>query len=119
MWKVVTGVVVGVFVGALAFEIFKRRPSKRRTARPAAEQVPVGPFDVVLVAAGDNVIVVVRELRESLGIGIGKAKELAEAAPTTVAHAVDYEKAERCRKKLESAGCTVEIKPSAVEGTAT
>jgi large subunit ribosomal protein L7/L12 len=68
-------------------------------------------FDVVLAAAGDKkiqVIKVVRELDSSLGLK--EAKDLVDAAPKPVLTGVNKEKAEEAKAKLEEAGATVEIK---------
>ena len=68
-------------------------------------------FDVVLTAAGDkkiNVIKLVREVQPSLGLK--EAKELVEAAPKAVKEGAPKAEAEELKKKFEEAGATVELK---------
>ena len=66
-------------------------------------------FDVVLKAAGDKKINVIKEVRAVTGLGLKEAKELVEGAPKPVKEAVSKEEAEDIKKKLEEAGATVEV----------
>lgn len=68
-------------------------------------------FDVVLEAAGDKKIQVIKVVREVVsGLGLKEAKELVEAAPKAVLEKVTKEQAEAAKEKLEGAGATVNLK---------
>jgi len=67
-------------------------------------------FDVVLKAAGDKKINVIKAVREVTSLGLKEAKDLVESAPATVKEGVSKEEAESIRKKFEEAGATIEIK---------
>jgi large subunit ribosomal protein L7/L12 len=67
-------------------------------------------FDVVLAAAGENKINVIKEVRAITGLGLKEAKDLVEAAPKTVKSDVAKAEAEELKKKLEAAGAKVELK---------
>ena len=67
-------------------------------------------FDVVLSAAGDNKINVIKEVRAITGLGLKEAKDLVDGAPKTVKEAVSKAEAEEMKKKLEAAGAKVELK---------
>jgi len=67
-------------------------------------------FDVVLAAAGDKKIQVIKEVRGITGLGLKEAKELVEGAPKAVKEGVSKEDAEKMKEQLEGAGATVEIK---------
>ena len=67
-------------------------------------------FEVVLIAAGDNKINVIKEVRAITGLGLKEAKDLVEAAPKTVKSDVPTTEAEELKKKLEAAGAKVELK---------
>jgi large subunit ribosomal protein L7/L12 len=67
-------------------------------------------FDVILAAAGDKKIQVIKVVRELTSLGLKEAKELVEAAPKTVKAGVSKEEAETMKKKLEESGATVEVK---------
>ncbi len=67
-------------------------------------------FDVVLKAAGDKKINVIKAVREVTSLGLKEAKDLVESAPATVKEAVSKEEAESIKKKFEEAGATIEIK---------
>ena len=67
-------------------------------------------FDVVLTAAGDKKIQVIKEIRTITGLGLKDAKDLVESAPKAVKEGVKKEEAEEIKKKVEEAGGTVEIK---------
>jgi len=67
-------------------------------------------FDVILAAAGDKKINVIKEVRAITGLGLKEAKELVEGAPKPVKEAVGKDEAEELKKKLEDAGATVELK---------
>ena len=67
-------------------------------------------FDVILAAAGDKKINVIKEVRGVTGLGLKEAKELVEGAPKPVKEGVAKDEAEEIKKKLEEAGATVELK---------
>jgi large subunit ribosomal protein L7/L12 len=76
-------------------------------AAPAEEKTE---FDVVLVAAGEKKINVIKEVRAITGLGLKEAKDLVEAAPKTVKEAATKQEAEDIKKKLEEVGAKVEFK---------
>ncbi|RMG02582.1 MAG: 50S ribosomal protein L7/L12 [Nitrospirae bacterium] len=67
-------------------------------------------FDVILSAAGDKKIQVIKVVREITGLGLKEAKELVDNAPKPVKEGVSKEEAESVKAKLEEQGATVEIK---------
>ncbi|MEO0679171.1 MAG: 50S ribosomal protein L7/L12 [Pseudomonadota bacterium] len=67
-------------------------------------------FDVILVAAGDKKINVIKEVRAITGLGLKEAKELVEAGGKAVKEAAPKDEAEEIKKKLEDAGAKVELK---------
>ncbi|WP_372426276.1 50S ribosomal protein L7/L12 [Salinarimonas chemoclinalis] len=67
-------------------------------------------FDVVLAAAGDKKIEVIKEVRAITGLGLKEAKDLVEGAPKTVKEAASKEEAEKLKAQLEKAGAKVELK---------
>ena len=67
-------------------------------------------FDVILAAAGDKKINVIKEVRAITGLGLKEAKELVESAPKPVKEGAKKEEAEELKKKLEEAGASVELK---------
>ena len=78
-------------------------------AAPAAE-VEKDEFDVVLTAAGDKKIQVIKVVRELTGLGLKEAKDLVDGAPKAVKEAVSKTEAEDIKKKLEEVGGSVELK---------
>jgi large subunit ribosomal protein L7/L12 len=76
-------------------------------AAPAEEQTE---FDVILTAAGDKKINVIKEVRAITGLGLKEAKDLVEAAPKPVKEGVSKDEAAKIKKQLEEAGATVDIK---------
>ena len=67
-------------------------------------------FDVILAAAGDKKIEVIKEVRTITGLGLTEAKDLVEGAPKPLKSAVPKAEAEELKKKLEAAGAKVELK---------
>jgi len=67
-------------------------------------------FDVILAAAGDKKINVIKEVRTITGLGLKEAKDLVEGAPKSVKEGVSKDEAAELKKKLEEAGATVEVK---------
>lgn len=76
-------------------------------AAPAAEKEE---FDVILAAAGEKKIEVIKEVRGITGLGLKEAKDLVEGAPKPVKEAAPKAEAEEIKKKLEAVGATVELK---------
>ena len=76
-------------------------------AAPAEEKTE---FTVVLAAAGDKKIEVIKEVRAITGLGLKEAKDLVEGAPKPVKEGVNKAEAEEIKKKLEAAGAKVELK---------
>ena len=89
-------------------------------AAPAAAAAAAGPaaaaaeekteFTVMLTAAGDKKIEVIKEVRAITGLGLKEAKDLVEAAPKAVKEGVNKKDADDMKKKLEAAGAKVELK---------
>jgi large subunit ribosomal protein L7/L12 len=67
-------------------------------------------FDVVLTAAGDKKIQVIKVVRAVTGLGLKEAKDLVDSAPGAVKEAAAKEEAERIKAELEEAGASVELK---------
>ena len=67
-------------------------------------------FDVILAAAGDKKIQVIKEVRGLTSLGLGEAKALVDGAPKAVLEGVNKETAEKAKEALEAAGATVELK---------
>ena len=67
-------------------------------------------FAVILAAAGEKKINVIKEVRAITGLGLKEAKDLVEGAPKTLKEAVSKAEAEEIKKKLSAEGATVEIK---------
>jgi len=76
-------------------------------AAPAEEQTE---FTVVLAAAGDKKIEVIKEVRAITGLGLKEAKDLVEGAPKPVKEGVAKDEAEKLKAQLEKAGAKVELK---------
>ena len=74
---------------------------------PAEEKTE---FTVVLAAAGDKKIEVIKEVRALTGLGLKEAKDLVEGAPKTVKEGVNKEEAEKIKAQLEKVGAKVELK---------
>ena len=75
---------------------------------PAAEEQDE--FDVVLEAAGDKKIQVIKEVRALTSLGLKEAKDLVDGAPKPVLEKASKEDAEKAKAALEGAGATVEVK---------
>jgi large subunit ribosomal protein L7/L12 len=76
-------------------------------AAPAAEKTE---FTVILAAAGDKKINVIKEVRAITGLGLKEAKDLVEGAPKEVKADVSKDEAAKIKKQLEDAGAKVELK---------
>ena len=67
-------------------------------------------FDVVLLAAGEKKIAVIKEVRSLTSLGLKEAKDLVDGAPKPVLEKVDKAAAEKAKEQLEAAGASVELK---------
>jgi large subunit ribosomal protein L7/L12 len=106
-----------------AAELAKLLEDKWGVSAAAAVAVAAGPagaaaaaveeqteFTVVLAAAGDKKIEVIKEVRALTGLGLKEAKDLVEAAPKPVKEGVNKDEAEKVKAQLEKAGAKVELK---------
>ncbi|HEV3213108.1 MAG TPA: 50S ribosomal protein L7/L12 [Acidimicrobiales bacterium] len=75
-----------------------------------AEEEAKSEFDVVLTAAGDKKIQVIKEVRSLTSLGLKEAKDLVDSAPKPVLEKVSKDDAEKAKAALEGAGATVELK---------
>lgn len=82
-------------------------PAAGAAAAPVEEKTE---FDVILQAAGDKKINVIKVVRAHTGLGLKEAKDLVDGAPKTVKEAVSKDEAEKLKKEFEEAGATVEVK---------
>jgi large subunit ribosomal protein L7/L12 len=85
-------------------------PGAGGAAAGAAPAVEKDEFAVVLKAAGDKKIQVIKVVREITGLGLKEAKDLVDGAPKPVKEGVNKAEAEDLKKKLEDAGGSVELK---------
>jgi large subunit ribosomal protein L7/L12 len=83
----------------------------------SAEAAPVAEaptsFNVVLTAAGDKKINVIKVVREVTSLGLKEAKELVDSAPKAIKEGVSQDEADALKAKFVEAGATIEIKPAA------
>ena len=83
-------------------------PAAGGSAESAAEEKTE--FTVVLTAAGEKKINVIKEVRTITGLGLKEAKDMVEGAPQNVKEGVGKDEAEKFKKQLEEAGASVELK---------
>ena len=74
----------------------------------AAEEKDI--FDVVMTSFGGNKVTVIKAVRALTGFGLKEAKDTVEGAPSTIKEGATKDEAEDCKKQLEEAGATVELK---------
>ena len=79
-------------------------------AAPAAAAEEKTEFDVVLLAAGDNKVNVIKAVRELTALGLKEAKDMVDGAPKAIKEGVSKADADAALKKLEEAGAKAEIK---------
>jgi large subunit ribosomal protein L7/L12 len=77
-------------------------------AAPAEEEQTA--FDVIITAAGDKKIQVIKVVRSATSLGLKEAKALVDEAPKAVREGVDKDEADKLKQELEEAGASVEIK---------
>jgi large subunit ribosomal protein L7/L12 len=94
-------------VSAAAPVAMAAAPAAAAAAAPVEEQHE---FDVILVAAGEKKINVIKVVRELTGLGLKEAKDLVDGAPKPVKEKIAKEDAESVKAKLEEAGAKVEVK---------
>jgi large subunit ribosomal protein L7/L12 len=97
----------GVSASAVMAAAPTAAPGADGAAEAAEEQTA---FDVVLQAAGDKKIQVIKVVRAATGLGLKEAKALVDEAPKAVKEGIDKEEAQKLRADLEEAGATVEVK---------
>ena len=93
--------------GVTAAAAVAAAPAGGAAAAPAEEK---DEFTIVLTAAGDKKINVIKEVRAVTSLGLKEAKDLVEGAPKEVKSGVKKQEAEEIKKKLEAAGAKVELK---------
>jgi large subunit ribosomal protein L7/L12 len=98
-WGITAAAPVAVAAGAAA-------PAAGDGAAPAEEKTA---FDVVLTAAGDKKIQVIKVVRAVTGLGLKEAKDLVDSAPKPVKEGVAQDEADSIKGQLEEAGATVEV----------
>ncbi len=125
--KMSTSELLDVFAGMTVLELseflkaFEEKFDVTAAAPMAMAMMPAGggaaavveekdEFDVVLVAAGDQKIQVIKEVRGLTSLGLKEAKELVDGAPKPVLQGVDKAAAEKAKGVLEAVGATVELK---------
>ena len=74
----------------------------------AAEEKDI--FDVVMTSFGGNKVTVIKAVRALTGLGLKEAKDTVEGVPSTIKEGATKDEAEDCKKQLEEAGATVELK---------
>ena len=92
------------------FGVSAAAPVAAGAAAAAAPVVEKTEFYVVLKAAGDKKLNVIKVIREVTGLGLKDAKDFVESAPKTVKEAMPKDAAEALKKQLEEAGAKVELK---------
>ncbi len=97
-------------VTAAAPVAFAPGPAGGEGGDGAAAEEEQDEFDVVLQAAGDKKIQVIKEVRSLTSLGLKEAKDVVDSAPKAVLEKVTKEQAEEAKAKLEGAGATVELK---------
>lgn len=117
-FKGLTLIELSEFVKAFeeTFEVTAAAPAAVAVAAPAgaggeaAAEEEKDEFDVILTAAGDKKIQVIKEVRALTSLGLKEAKDFVDGAPKPVLEAVNKETAEKAKAQLEGAGATVELK---------
>lgn len=117
-FKELTLVELNDFVKAFEeeFDVTAAAPVAAVAAAPAAggeaaaAEEEKDSFDVVLEAAGDKKVAVIKEVRALTSLGLKEAKDLVDSAPKAVLEGVDKEAANKAKEQLEGAGATVTLK---------
>jgi len=85
-------------------------PLSGAAAAPEEEKEEKSVFNVELKTVGEKKIEAIKILRDSLGLGLKEAKDMADKVPVMVKEGIDKKSAEELKAKLEAAGCKVELK---------
>ena len=117
-FKELTLVELNDFVKAFEeeFDVTAAAPAAAVAAAPAAggeaaaAEEEKDSFDVVLEAAGDKKVAVIKEVRALTSLGLKEAKDLVDSAPKAVLEGVDKEAANKAKEQLEGAGASVTVK---------
>lgn len=115
-FKELTLVELNDFVKAFEeeFDVEAAAPVAAVAAAPAAADAPAeeekDSWDVIIEAAGDAKIKVIKEVRVLTPLGLKEAKDLVDSAPKAVLEGVNKETAEKAKEQLEAAGATVTLK---------
>jgi len=115
-FKELTLIELSEFVKAFeeTFEVTAAAPAAVAVAGPAAAAAEAeeekDEFDVILEAAGDKKIQVIKTVRELTSLGLGEAKALVDGAPKPVLEGANKETADKAKAALEEAGATVTLK---------
>jgi large subunit ribosomal protein L7/L12 len=96
------------------FGVTAMAPAAAAPAAAAAAPVEEAPtsFNVILTAAGDKKINVIKVVREVTSLGLKEAKDLVEAAPKAIKEGISQDEANALKTKFEAEGASVEIKPA-------
>jgi large subunit ribosomal protein L7/L12 len=96
------------------FGVSAAAPAAAAAPAPTGEAAPVeeeqDEFDVMLIAAGEKKIQVIKEVRSLTSLGLKEAKDLVDGAPKAVLEKISKEDAAKAKAQLEAAGATVEVK---------
>jgi large subunit ribosomal protein L7/L12 len=99
-----------VFEVTAAAPVAVAAPAAGGAGAEVVEEEEKDSFDVVLEAAGDKKIQVIKEVRALTSLGLKEAKDLVDEAPKSVLEGVNKETAEKAKAQLEGAGATVSLK---------
>jgi large subunit ribosomal protein L7/L12 len=100
----------GVSAAAAAAPVAVAAPGAGGAADGGAEAEEQTSFDVLLTAAGDKKIQVIKVVRAATGLGLKEAKALVDEAPKPVKEGIDRDEADKLKQELEEAGGSVEVK---------
>jgi large subunit ribosomal protein L7/L12 len=96
--------------GVSAAAVAAAAPAAGGAAAPAEAEEESTTADVVLTAAGDKKIQVIKVVRAATGLGLKEAKELVDSAPKAIKEGIEKDEANKLKAELEEAGGTVELK---------
>ena len=96
--------------GVSAAAVAAAAPAAGGAAAPAEAEEESTTADVVLTAAGDKKIQVIKVVRAATGLGLKEAKELVDSAPKAIKEGIEKDEANKLKAELEEAGATVELK---------
>ena len=96
--------------GVSAAAVAAAAPAGAGAAAPAEAVEESTTADVVLTAAGDKKIQVIKVVRAATGLGLKEAKELVDSAPKAIKEGIEKDEANKLKAELEEAGGTVELK---------